>query len=152
MIRKRLWVEASWSSTGRSMTSLMRSSFLRSCGEREPRKCFKRIVGTHARYDACRQMRRYRVIAVELPMWVIGGEQEHLVRVDHVDDVCNAFRIGRTVERLRGQADVVAHDRRRLAIDPGHLDADAAPGLVGAPHEGRQPADAGLHQHDLEAG
>src|SRR2546429_7800712 len=51
MIRKRLLAEASWSSTWRSMTSLMRSS-LRSCREREPRKGFKRIVGTHPRYDA----------------------------------------------------------------------------------------------------
>ena len=40
----------------------------------------------------------------------------------------------------------------RLALDPGHLDAHAAPGLVGAPHEGRQPAHARFHQHDLEAG
>src|SRR5882724_13174529 len=141
MIRKRLLAEASWSSTWRSMTSLMRSP-LRSCGEREPRKGFKRIVGTHARYDTCRQIRRYRVIAVELPVRVIGGEQEHPVRIDHVDDVGNAFRIARAVERLRGQANVVTHDRRRLAVDPRHLDADAAPGLIGAPHEGRQPADA----------
>src|SRR6266446_9625123 len=111
MIRRRLWAEAPWSSTGRSMTSLMRSSFSRSCGEREPRKGFKRIVGTHARYDIGRQMRRYRVVAVKLPVRIIGREQEHLVRIDHVDDVGNAFRIGRAVARLRGQADVVAHDR-----------------------------------------
>src|ERR1700687_4813654 len=104
MMRNRLLAEAACSSTGRSMTSLMRSSLGGLCGEAQPRKGFKRIIGTHARYDAGRQMRRYRVIAVELPVRIIGREQEHLVRIDHVDDVGNAFGVGRTVERLGGQA------------------------------------------------
>ena len=37
-------------------------------------------------------------------------------------------------------------------VDPRHLDAHPAPGLVGAPHEGRQPTDAGFHQHHLQPG
>src|SRR6266700_8249023 len=128
MIRRWAFAVFSCSSSGRSMTSLMRSSFESKtlCGEREARKGFKRIVGTHARYDTGRQMRRYRVVAVELPVRIIRREQEHLVGADHVDDVGDAGRIGRRVERLRGEADVVTHDRRRLAIDPGHFDAHAA--------------------------
>src|SRR6202158_6429598 len=108
MMRNRLLAEAACSSTGRSMTSLMRSSLGGLCGERKPRKGFKRIIGTHARYDTGRQMRRYRVIAVELPVRVIGREQEHFVRIDHIDDVGNAGRVRRAVERLRGQGNNVA--------------------------------------------
>src|SRR5579872_5241507 len=104
-ILSRVLALASRSSKGRSMTSLMRSSFesysrnplpmgegaqlrfdsyrtsfhLALGGERKPRKCFKRIVGTHARNDLRRQMRRYRVITVELPVRIIGCEQEHPV-------------------------------------------------------------------------
>src|SRR5882757_1792865 len=116
MIRRRAFAVFSCSSSGRSMTSLMRSSFESKtlCGESKPRKGFKRIVGAHARYDTGRQMRRYRVVAVELPVRIIRREQEHLVGADHVDDGGDAGRIGRRVERLRGEADVVAHDRRRL--------------------------------------
>src|SRR6202012_4339530 len=136
MIRRRLLAVASLSRMGRSMTSLMRSSCLI---QFQPRKGFQRIVGTHTRHDALRQMRRYRVVAVELPVRIIRREQEHLVGADLFDDVFDALRVGRSVERLHGDADVVADDGGRLALDPGHLDAHAAPGLVGAPHEGRQP-------------
>src|SRR5229473_8354121 len=48
------------------------------CGEREPRKGFKRIVGAHPRDQACGEMRRYRVVAVELPVRIIRREQKHL--------------------------------------------------------------------------
>src|SRR5258705_11092577 len=94
------------------------------CGELQPRKSLKRIIRAHARNQSGRQMRRYRVVAVELPMRIIGREQEHLVRADHVDDVGDAGRIGWSVERLRGDANMVAHDRGRLAGDPWHLEAE----------------------------
>ena len=97
-------------------------------------------------------MRRHRVVAVELPVRIIRREQEHLIGADLLDHVGDACGIRRAVERLHGDADMVADDRSRLALDPRHLDAHAAPGLVGAPHEGRQPAHAGFHQHHLEAG
>src|SRR3982075_728526 len=102
MIRRRLLVEASCSSAGRSMTSLMRSS-LTLGGEREPRKGFERIIIAHACHQAFGQMRRDGVVAVELPMRIIGGEQEHPVRADHLDDVGNPGRVGRAVERLGGK-------------------------------------------------
>ena len=97
-------------------------------------------------------MRRHRIVAVELPVRIIRREQEHLVGADLLDHVGDACGIRRAVERLHGDADMVADDRSRLTLDPRHLDAHAAPGLVGAPHEGGQPAHARLHQHDLEAG
>ena len=35
-------------------------------------------------------------------------------------------------------------------FQPRHFRPHAAPGLVGAPHPGRQPGHAGFHQHDLQ--
>src|SRR5579883_823288 len=70
-------------------------------GQRKPRKGFKRVVGTHARDDAGWQIRRYRVITVELPVRIIGRKQEHPVRTDHLDDIRDAGRIGRSIEGLR---------------------------------------------------
>src|SRR6185503_13463543 len=123
MMRSRLWAATSSARMGRSMTSLMRSSFdfQNSCGELQPRKSFKRVVGTHPRDDAGRQMWRHRIVAVELPVRIIGREQEHLVGADLLDDVGDAGRIRRAVERLHGDADMVADDRSRLALDPWHL-------------------------------
>src|SRR3954469_2011333 len=78
MMRSRLFAEASCSSTGRSMTSLIRSSFgSGSCGQLKPRKSLQRIVGAHAGDQTGRKMRRDRVVAIELPVRVIGREQEH---------------------------------------------------------------------------
>src|SRR5260370_23168369 len=101
MIRSRLLAATSCSRMGRSMTSLMRSSLfvLGLRGELQPRKGFERIVGTHTRYQAGRQMRRHRVVAVELPVRIVGGEQEHLVGADLLDDVGDSCRVRRTVER-----------------------------------------------------
>src|SRR6476619_5308364 len=103
MMRSRLFAAASCSSSGRSMTSLMRSSFGGLCGEAQPRKGFKRIVGTHARNDSGRPIWRYRVVAVELPVRVVRRKQEHLVASDHVDDLGNTLCVGRAVERLHGK-------------------------------------------------
>src|SRR4051794_37858637 len=110
MMRSRLCAGACCSSRGRSMT-FMRSSCAWSCGKLEPRKRFERIILAHPRDDMVRQMRRYRVVAIELPVRIVGGKQQHLVGADLVDDVGDALRIRRTIERLRGQADVIAHDR-----------------------------------------
>ena len=63
--------------------------------ELQPRKGFKRIVGAHARDETGRQMRRHRIVAVELPVRVVGREQEHLVGADLLDDVGDPSRIGR---------------------------------------------------------
>src|ERR1700728_1687103 len=118
MMRSRLCAATSALRMGRSMTSLMRSSLvLCSGGKFQPRKGFKRIVGTHTRNDTGRQMRRHRVVAVELPVRIIRREQKHLVGADLLDDIGNAGRIRRPVERLHGDAKVVADDRRRLALD-----------------------------------
>src|SRR5580693_1685867 len=101
MMRSRVFAVASCSSTGRSMTSLMRFSLGSGlCGEFQPRKGFKRIVFTHARNETGGQMRRDRVVAVELPVRIIGREQEHLVGADHVDDVGDALGVGWAVEGL----------------------------------------------------
>src|ERR1700676_1432283 len=99
MIRSRLLAATSCSRMGRSMTSLMRSSFdslymlehdlfgkpvptfpdHALCRELHARKGFQRVFFTHARDDTLRQMRRHRVVAVELPVRIIGRKQEHLV-------------------------------------------------------------------------
>src|SRR6476660_9386959 len=113
MMRKRLLAAASSARMGRSMTSLMRSSLFisGSGGKLQPRKGFKRIIGAHARDDTIRQMRRHRIVAVELPVRIVGREQEHLVGADLLDHIGDACGIGRTVERLHRDADMVADDR-----------------------------------------
>ena len=90
-------------------------------------------------------------IAVELPVRIVARKQQHAIRADLVDQLLDAGLVGRGIERLRREPHVIAHDVGRRAIDPRHLHAHALPGLVGPPHEGRQPADARFHQHDLEA-
>src|ERR1700749_84974 len=113
-MRSRVAAVASFSRTGRSMTSLMRSSYFvwrmiffekpvstfsdHALIELQPREGFQRIVGAHARPDGLRQRRRGGIVAAELPMRVIGREQEHLVGADLVDDVGDAGRVGRSVE------------------------------------------------------
>src|SRR5438046_158353 len=97
MMRSRVLAVFSCSSSGRSMTSLMRSSFESHTlgGKFQPRKSFKWIIGAHARDQARRQMWRDRIVAVELPVRIIRREQEHPIGADHVDDVGDPGRIGR---------------------------------------------------------
>src|SRR5262245_58304500 len=134
MMRSCVAAVASWSSSGRSRTSLMESSW--SClahglirkpvptfalarpfgsghalsRELQPRKGLERIVDAHARHDVFRQMRRDGVVAVELPMRIVRREQEHLVGADLVDDIGDTGRIRRRIERLHGDADMIADD------------------------------------------
>src|SRR5919204_16351 len=46
----------------------------------KPWKGFERVVGAHARDETLRQVRRHRIVALELPVRIIGREQEHLFR------------------------------------------------------------------------
>ena len=48
------------------------------------------------------------------------------------------------------QANMLADDLGRRPVDPGHLGAHAAPGLVGAPQQIRQPGEAGFDQHHAQ--
>src|SRR5438309_9697551 len=102
MMRSRVLAVVSCSSSGRSMTSLMRSSFESHTlgGKFQPRKSFKRIIGAHARDQTRRQMRRDRIVAVELPVRIIRREQEHPVGAEQFEDVGGAGRIARCVEGL----------------------------------------------------
>ena len=56
------------------------------------------------------------------------------------------------IERLHGQAEMVAEDVARRAIDPRNLGAQPAPRFREPPQERRHPGDAGLDQHHLEPG
>src|SRR5437879_6357452 len=103
MMRSRVAAVFSCSRIGRSMTSLMLTS-LSSRVELQSRECFKRIIGAHARDETLRQVRRHGIVALELPMRIVGRKQEHLFRADLVDDVFHASRIRRRVERLHGDA------------------------------------------------
>ena len=90
--------------------------------------------------------------AVEMPVRVVGGEQQHVVVADLVEDARHAGGVGRRVGGLQGDAHVFADELGGRAVDPGHFGAHAAPGLVGAPEEIRQPGEAGFDQHDAESG
>src|SRR3954447_21827159 len=103
------------SRSGRSMTSLMRNSGL--VGERQPRKRLQRVVDAHLRDNAIRKVRRDRIVAVELPVRIVGREQEHLFRADLVDDLLDASGVARRIKRLHGDAEILANDLSRLALD-----------------------------------
>src|SRR6476661_4190421 len=127
MMRSRLLAASSSARIGRSMTSLMRSSLIcsGSCRELQPREGFERVISAHSRNDTRRQMRRHRIVTVELPVRIVGRKQEHLVGADLLDHVSDTGGIRRPIERLHGDADMVANDGSRLALDPRHLDAHA---------------------------
>ena len=63
-----------------------------------------------------------------------------------------ALRPVRRIDRLQGQAHMIADDLRRRDDRSRHLRPHAAPGLAGAPEQGRQPGEAGLDQHHLQLG
>ena len=96
--------------------------------------------------------RRHRVVTVELPMGVIRGKQQQLVRAEMIEQAAHDVGGIGCVERLDGQAEMIAEDVARRAVDPGNLGAQAAPQLCQPPQEWRDPGHAGLDQHHLQAG
>ena len=58
--------------------------------------------------------------------------------------------VRRQVERLQREAHVLADDVGRRPVEPRHLGAHAAPGLVDAPEQRRQPGEAGLDADELQ--
>src|SRR5262245_8177752 len=115
-------------------------------------KSLQRIFATHAVHEACRKSSWNRRIAVELPVRIITGKQQHPIRADLVQELFQICLCGWRVKRLRGEPHVITHDVGGGTIDPRYLDADTLPSLVGAPHERGQPADARFHHDDLELG
>ena len=109
-------------------------------------------LSAHIRSIRLGESRRKRGLAVELPVRVVARIQEHAIGSDLIDQLFDARLVGRRVEGLGSQPHVIAHDIGGWAINPGHLDTHTLPGLVGAPHEGRQPTNARLHHDNLEVG
>src|SRR5262245_22903368 len=71
------------------------------------------IGGQPSREGLCR--------CVKLPMWVIGREHQQLVRAKLLDDLLQMLCVGRAVDRLGGQADMVVDVLRGQPLDPRHL-------------------------------
>src|ERR1700730_4830254 len=86
-----------------------------------------RIVHHDLAREVARNARGEEIIAVELPMRVVGGEQQELVRTQMIDHAADDVGGIRSVERLDGQAEMVAENIPRRALEPGNLAAQAAP-------------------------
>ena len=74
-----------------------------------------------------------------------------MLSVHHLEDAQQVLVRIRTLEGLRGEADVVAHVFVRPALHPGDLHAKRAPLGVQAPDQRGEPGDAALGEDDFEA-
>src|SRR5262245_32930669 len=118
--------------------SRSRSSIRPIWGLLEPRIRCDRVVDKHLGKQWRGEAVRHGPVALELPVRIVGREQEHLVGVYHFDDAHDSLGIWR-IERLGGEPYVLAHDLGRGALDIGHLGPHSAPRLNGTPNEARQP-------------
>src|SRR5262249_6193159 len=73
----------------------------------------ERIVDQDLAAQTSGNSRRQRVVAVELPVGKIRGVEQYIIRTHVVDHPFDQFGRVRRVERLDGEADVVAHDLGR---------------------------------------
>src|ERR1700730_1299475 len=95
-----------------------------------------RIVHHDLAREVPRNAGREEIIAVELPMRVVGGEQQKLVRTQMIDHAADDVGGIRSVERLDGKAEMVAENIPRRALDPGNLATQAAPEFGEPPQKG----------------
>ena len=95
---------------------------------------------------------RDRRVAIETPVRPVGREEQHPLGADLVEQPREPALLRRALQGLEGDAHMLADQVGGRALHPGHLGAQAAPGLVRAPQEVRQPADAGVEQHHAQAG
>src|SRR5579862_2763000 len=84
-------------------------------------------------------------------MRIIGREQQQLVRAHLLEHELELARMRRLVDRLQGEADMLAHDFGGRAIHPRNLAPYAAPGLLEAPKTSRQPSKARFDEHGFKA-
>jgi hypothetical protein len=88
---------------------------------------------------------RQHLVAVELPVRIVGREQQKIVATDMFERAGKLLRVVfRQIERLERESHALADDVGRRPVEPRHLGAHAAPGLVDAPQQRRQPGKAGL--------
>ena len=88
---------------------------------------------------------------VEVPVRVVGGEAEVVGRAGGLEHLEEGLVLAvRVLERLRREADVVAGDLARLALEPRNLVAQRAPVRVQPPEDPGEPGDAALDQEHLE--
>src|SRR5712664_4049108 len=92
-----------------------------------------RIVHLDLSREVGRDAGGKEIVAIELPMRVIGGKQQEFVRAQMIDDTADDVRGFRRIERLHGQAEMIAEDFQRGAVEPRDLGAQAAPELRHAP-------------------
>src|SRR5262249_28221276 len=89
-----------------------------SCALLEPRVGLKRIVDRDLLLQRRRKALRHHLVAVELPMRKIRGVKKDVVGAQMLDGALDGVGIGRRIERLDGQAEMVANDLVRRAVDP----------------------------------
>src|SRR5262245_4831994 len=82
----------------------------------------------------------------------VRSVEQYTIGTYVVDGPFHLIWVGRSVERLDGEPEMVAHDLGRRAVDPGHLGAHPAPELRKPPQEAGKPGHARFEQHHLEPG
>src|SRR5215467_16228307 len=92
------------------------------------------------------------VIVRKLPVRKIGRGKQHLLGLQLIPDSANVRRRGRCVKGLDGQADMIAGKLLRRAVEPGYLEAHAAPEFGEPPKRWREPSNAGFDQYNLKLG
>src|SRR6478672_9753160 len=79
---------------------------------------FQRIVDQDLAQQMIGQAVGQRVLVVEMPVRVVGGEQQHLVGTDLLDDALQLIGARWRIERLDGQAHVFARVGRGRFLQP----------------------------------
>lgn len=95
-----------------------------------------------------RQLAQNHVRSVEIPMRIVAGIEQHVLRIEHVEQLGQMLRIVRLLDRLRSQKAVVADIFARKPPQPWDGRAQRFVVLVEPPQQRRQPADAALDEHD----
>jgi hypothetical protein len=83
---------------------------------------------------------------------VVGGEHDpvgHAGELERRDELLGVIGL---LDRLRGEPEVLAEDRRRLAVEVGDVVAQRRPRGVHRPHQRTRPRDTRLDEDDLERG
>ena len=87
---------------------------------------------------------------VEVPVRVVGGEQDAVVHPDVPQRGGQVGGVVRLLDRLRGEPEVLADVLRRRPAQVRHVRAQLPPGVVEGPHQRTGPGDAALDADHLQ--
>src|SRR5690349_2777317 len=82
---------------------------------------FQWIIDANALHQRRRQAGWQHGVAVELPVRIVRGEQQHVVAVDHLDDAVEYIAVAGRIDWLYGEPNIFTDDLRRRPLYPRHL-------------------------------